>query len=275
MMLSVELARFGITSVLTVDAKAAGVHAGHADGLSPRTLEVLQSLDLAQELLSRGCPMHQVAFWNPAPTGIERTAFEPDVAVAARYPHELTIHQGRIERLLCEDMARHGARVQRGWRVTGFTLLPRDGQDSQDGRDGQGSQDSEDGEEADEFPVSVAMTSLDGQQRVVRTKYLVGTDGAHSTVRRCLGLPLEGDTTDHVWCVMDSHSQDSPSHVSPLTCSHSATHSLILPPPLPPPPPLPLPLPLLSPLPLPPPPATYTPTHSPFPLLLPSLGLPC
>jgi len=64
--------------------------------------------------------MEEVAFWNPVQsnanantngngngshaTGIERTSFAPDVNVPARFPFEVTIHQGRIERILEENL---------------------------------------------------------------------------------------------------------------------------------------------------------------------------
>ena len=37
----------------------------------------------------------------------------------------------------------------------------------------------------------------------IRAKYLIGCDGAHSWTRAQLGLSLEGESTDHVWGVMD------------------------------------------------------------------------
>jgi hypothetical protein len=39
--------------------------------------------------------------------------------------------------------------------------------------------------------------------RTVRTKHLVGADGAHSLVRRSMGLKLEGETSDFIWGVVD------------------------------------------------------------------------
>lgn len=83
------------------DSKPGTLKAGQADGLQPRTLEVLKSLDVADEILDHGCHMSEVAFWNPKssastekPGGIERTSFTPDVVVASRYKHEVTTHQG-------------------------------------------------------------------------------------------------------------------------------------------------------------------------------------
>lgn len=180
-MTSVLLARYGITSVLTVDSKPQQVRAGQADGIQPRTLEVLQSLDLAHEVLTQGCQMHEVGFWNPSEDGkgIVRTSFVPDVNVPARYPHEITIHQGRIERIFNEDLGKNGGRVQRGWKVLGWRFDYGNG----------------------EFPVVVEMRGEGGEERVVRAKYLVGADGAHSVVREGMGLKLVGDHTDHVWWV--------------------------------------------------------------------------
>lgn len=58
-------------------------------------------------------------------------------------------------------------------------------------------------EEGDaEYPV-LAEIETEGQRRTVRSKYLVGADGAHSMVRRCMGLSLEGESLDHIWGVVD------------------------------------------------------------------------
>lgn len=34
---------------------------------------------------------------------------------------------------------------------------------------------------------------------IVKAKYLIGCDGAHSWTRKQVNIPLEGSTTDHVW----------------------------------------------------------------------------
>jgi phenol 2-monooxygenase len=34
---------------------------------------------------------------------------------------------------------------------------------------------------------------------IVKAKYLIGCDGAHSWTRKQVKIPLEGSTTDHVW----------------------------------------------------------------------------
>ncbi|KAK0111603.1 hypothetical protein ONS95_001951 [Cadophora gregata] len=185
--LEVLLARYGLSdkSLLCIDSKPTALKSGQADGLQPRTLEVLKSLGLADEILTEGCQMWEVAFWNPAQDkngGIERTSIVPDVAVAARFPHEVTIHQGRIERILEDDLRRYSARgVQRSTKLTKVVL-------------------DEAGDA--EFPVLVEMEGPEGT-RSVRTKHLVGADGAHSLVRRSMDFKLEGETSDFIWGVVD------------------------------------------------------------------------
>ncbi|RAH65327.1 putative phenol monooxygenase [Aspergillus aculeatinus CBS 121060] len=187
LMLSLLLARYGLSdeSLFCVDAKPGTLKSGQADGLQPRTLEVLKSLGLADEILNDGCHMEEVAFWNPSAKSdeiIERTAIVPDVAVPARYRHEVTIHQGRIERILETDLLRYSSRgVQRNTRLVQVKI-------------------DEDGDA--EFPV-VAELETNGERRTVRSKYLVGADGAHSMVRRCMGLQLAGESLDHIWGVVD------------------------------------------------------------------------
>ena len=43
----------------------------------------------------------------------------------------------------------------------------------------------------------------EGQERIVRAKYVVGADGARSKVRESIGCTLAGDQANHAWGVMD------------------------------------------------------------------------
>jgi phenol 2-monooxygenase (NADPH) len=194
-MLTLLLARYGLRdSLMCYDSKPGTLKAGQADGLQPRTLEVLKSLDVADEILNHGCHMSEVAFWNPKSSnssgkagGIERTSFAPDVVVAARYKHEVTIHQGRIERILEDNLNQYSTNcIQRSTKFIDFQL------------DAAGDA---------EYPLKIEleqeMVGGDKMRKTVRSKYLVGADGAHSQVRRSMGLELTGETTDHIWGVVD------------------------------------------------------------------------
>ncbi|BCR89697.1 putative phenol monooxygenase [Aspergillus chevalieri] len=186
MMLGLLLSRYGLNddSLLFVDGKPSLLTSGQADGIQPRTLEVFKSLGIVDELVHDGCHMEEVAFWNPSSNKdevIERTSIVRDIAVPARYNFEVTIHQGRIERILETDLLRYSKRgVQRSTKLLTVNI-----------------------DESDpEFPV-VAELETKGQRRTIRTKHLVGADGAHSVVRRHMGLKMLGESTDHIWGVMD------------------------------------------------------------------------
>ncbi|KKZ59031.1 hypothetical protein EMCG_00896 [[Emmonsia] crescens] len=217
LMLELLLARYGLpdTSLLCLDSKPSSIKTGQADGLQPRTLEVLKSLGLADEILTEGCQMWQVAFWNPTADPelvakgrlIERTSIVPDICVPARFPHEVTIHQGRIERIFEDNLLKYSKRgVQRSSTLVDVKI----------------------DEEGDpDFPV-IAQIDVAGVRRTIRTKHLVGADGARSTVRNCMGLRMEGDWTDHVWGVVDFVADTDFPDVRRRTAIHSPVGSLMI-----------------------------------------------
>ncbi|KAH8995052.1 FAD binding domain-containing protein [Lactarius hatsudake] len=167
------LARAGV-NVRIVDKRAVRVAAGQADGIQPRTIEVLQ------------------AFYNPGPKGIERIGRVPDVtAPTARYPYEATLHQGEIEAIFLDSMKKEGLQVER-------PIVPIALQISDDPK-----------ELADPraYPVKVVLKHLAKESgddtEIVRAKFVVGADGAHSWVRKTLGFSMDGEQTDFVWGVVD------------------------------------------------------------------------
>ncbi|RAH43105.1 uncharacterized protein BO95DRAFT_502709 [Aspergillus brunneoviolaceus CBS 621.78] len=186
LMLTFLLARYGLTaeSVLCIDAKAARVQNGHADGLQPRTLEVLRSLGLAGPMLDDGRHLSEFAIWEPSAVDgiIQRSSLARTTTPSSRYPHVVTIHQGRVEQILEAGLLQYSATgIQRRSRLVDVHIDPAG--DS-------------------EFPV-VAKVDCDGVVRTIRTRYLVRADGAHSAVRRAAGLELEGNGPDEVWGALD------------------------------------------------------------------------
>lgn len=213
--LTLCLARLGLagSSLACIDAKSTVLKAGQADGLQPRTLEVLRSLGLLNEIIDEGCHMVEVTFWNPTPNGqgIRRTTRVPDVAVRARYQHEITIHQGRIERILEEDLKRYTSNgITRNTTFLDYTIQSDDL----------------------DFPVHVSAEEKlpDGtiKQKTMRCKYLVGADGAHSRVRQSMGLKLEGESLDHVWGVCDFVADTDFPDIRKRSVIHSSAGSLMV-----------------------------------------------
>ncbi|KAI5859228.1 FAD binding domain-containing protein [Tricharina praecox] len=182
-MLSLMLARYGV-SCLPVEKVTSMIIPGQADGLQPRTLEVLRTLGLSEEVFSQGFPNHRMAFWNPGGPGeprIVRTAVTDDVTVPTRYPHKVLLAAGRVVNILERQMNKYGNEVERGTEFLKYEFV------------------------GGEFPVRVFLRDVvTGREYSVFTKYLVGADGAHSKVREQMGVKLQGESTDYIWGVVDA-----------------------------------------------------------------------
>ena len=55
------------------------------------------------------------------------------------------------------------------------------------------------------YAVHTTLKNLEtGEEEHVSAKYVIGADGAHSWVRKTLGIAMEGEQTDYVWGVVDT-----------------------------------------------------------------------
>jgi 2-polyprenyl-6-methoxyphenol hydroxylase-like FAD-dependent oxidoreductase len=165
--LAVGLAHHGVRSVVLEESADLSEHS-RAPGILSRTLEIFAAWGLLDRFLERGFLLDRPQLWVP---GRERPLLTIDLTPLGELtvvPGMLILPQHRTEQLLLEAAQQSGlADVRFDHRVTGFE------QDSS----------------------GVTVTAESGARRVeVRGQYLVGCDGAHSTVRERLGLALEGKT---------------------------------------------------------------------------------
>lgn len=156
-----ELARRGVRARV-IDALAAPPHYAKAVGIQPRTLEHWERSGMLTSVLDEVRTMRgQIMYRDGAQVGRMELALPPDV------PYGFTaLPQYTTERLLAEELRRRGGAVERPAELVGF---------SQDA-DG----------------VTAQVRTPDGVE-TVRTSFLVGADGAHSAVRKGLGVAFEGD----------------------------------------------------------------------------------
>ncbi|ETW78714.1 hypothetical protein HETIRDRAFT_459911 [Heterobasidion irregulare TC 32-1] len=187
------LAKAGV-NVRIIDKRPSTLAAGQADGIQPRTIEVLQSYGLADALISQAAQLHMAAFYNPAPNGgIECTGRAPDVtAPTARFPFELTLHQGAIEKVFLDSMRQEGLEVERPKIPTSLEISTDEAALS----------------DPHAYAVKVVLKSLDvadgaDDTEIVHAKYVLGSDGAHSWVRKTLGINMDGEQTEYIWGVID------------------------------------------------------------------------
>ncbi|KAI9566928.1 FAD binding domain-containing protein [Boletus coccyginus] len=181
-------------SVRIIDKRPTKVVAGQADGITPRTTEVLQSYGLAERLIREGNQMHMCALYNPGRDGgIECTGRFPSAfAPTARYPFQVTLQQGAVEAIFIDSMSDHGVEVERPRQPVDIEI----------------SEDTDELSSPSSYPVKVTLERLDAideesKTEIVHAKFVVGADGAHSWVRKALGIEMEGEQTDYVWGVID------------------------------------------------------------------------
>ena len=192
LVLAAQLAAFPDITTAVIDRREGPLEVGQADGVACRTVEVLEAFGLADQLVAEGYWVNEVSFWRPDPadrTRITRTGRIQDVEEdLSEFPHVI-VNQARVLAWLRDSMARSASRSRPfyGLHADGLTI------------DTGGSA---------EHPVTVTVQHLQdgretGRTSAVRAKYVVGCDGARSSIRTAIGRELVGDPMDQTWGVMD------------------------------------------------------------------------
>nr|WSX48728.1 FAD-dependent monooxygenase [Streptomyces sp. NBC_00974] len=157
-----ELRRHGVSCRL-VDRLPARLPYAKAVGIQPRTLEVWDRMGLARTVLEAALPMRgQLLYVNG------REQARVDLVLPPEVPYGFAaLPQYETERLIEEYVAGLGTVIERGTELLSFTQ--------------------------DEDGVTARLRTASGAEEELRARYLIGCDGAHSTVRKGLGLRFEGD----------------------------------------------------------------------------------
>jgi NADPH-dependent dioxygenase len=169
-----ELARRGV-AVRLVDAAPRPPVTSRALATHARTLETYDQMGLLGELLPRG---QRVDNFTLHQNGRRLIRFCTDYShLPTRFPFTLMVDQVITEEVLRQAVRRLGVVPEQGVRVEDFTRG--------------------DGE------VSVRLRHGDHSTETLSVPWLVGCDGGHSTVRKQLGLPLAGESSE-TWLIADA-----------------------------------------------------------------------
>nr|WP_062332795.1 FAD-dependent monooxygenase [Herbidospora sakaeratensis] len=158
-MLAAELRLHGVR-VLVLEKETAPPSSVRIVGLHIRSLELMAMRGLLDPILEHGRRRPAAGFF----AAIAKPAPE---GLDSPYAYMVGIRQPDIERLLADHATGLGARIRRGQAVTGF----------------------------DQDDDGVTVELADGER--LRARYLVGCDGARSTVRRLLGVGFPGEPSRH------------------------------------------------------------------------------
>jgi 2-polyprenyl-6-methoxyphenol hydroxylase-like FAD-dependent oxidoreductase len=195
--LAAQFAAFPDIHTQIVEQKSGPLLLGQADGIACRTMEMFEAFGFSERVMKEACWINETTFWKPddtSPDTIVRHARIQDVEDGlSEFPH-VVLNQARVHDFYLDIMRNSANRLEPHYsrRLLGLHI---DGPASSAG-------------DARSYPVTVRLERIDpaheGQPETVKARYVVGCDGARSTVRQCLGRVLRGDSANQAWGVMDA-----------------------------------------------------------------------
>lgn len=168
---ALELSRRG-KSVRLVEKAADRTNLSKAVGINARSLELLKPSGATTRLLEAGLKVERINLRN----GTDILARVDLSKLPPPYNFMLSLPQSETELILETALAERGVSVERETELTGFT---------------QGSQGI------------AAHLSANGTITEISADHILGCDGAHSTVRKSLGLGFAGERYPETWSLAD------------------------------------------------------------------------
>ncbi|MGB6977509.1 MAG: FAD-dependent monooxygenase, partial [Gammaproteobacteria bacterium] len=168
---AVELKRLGM-AVRIIDKNSERTRFSKALAINPHTLELLESSGISEQLIAAGEKIQRLQIRDARAL---RLTLRIDL-LKHRYNFMLLLPQSETEAILEENLQRLGVNVERKTELKNFT------QDQQ------------------------GVTAQILQQETLkecRVDYLLGADGAQSTVRHEAGIPFIGVTRSEEWQLAD------------------------------------------------------------------------
>ncbi|GAB1314827.1 hypothetical protein MFIFM68171_05037 [Madurella fahalii] len=150
--------------------------------VQPRTLELLNRHGAVDTLIHRGRSIHGGSMYVGKQAAV---GFDLDNLgiMGTKFPLPLNVSQAETERFLEECLSKYDISVQRPFTATEI-VQDKDG-------------------------VTTTLKTPDGKVDIIRAKYVVGCDGAHSVVRKAANLTFKGAPYPQDFILCDVHLRDS------------------------------------------------------------------
>src|SRR5712671_4388619 len=194
--LAAQLSAFADIKTCIVEQTSGPLLRGQADGIACRTMEMFEAYGFSERVLKEACWINETTFWKPDDRereNIIRGGRVQDVEDGlSEFPH-VVLNQARVHDFYLDVMRKSPAGLEPHYarRLTDLQIDPE----------------AASGDNADPYQVNVRLERLDppheGEIETVKARYVVGCDGARSTVRQRIGRALHGDSANHAWGVMD------------------------------------------------------------------------
>ena len=219
--LAAQLAHFPEIRTQIIEQNPGRLLRGQADGIAVRTVEVFEAFGFSEKVLKEAYWVNETTFWKPdegRPETIVRSSRIQDTEDGlSEFPHVI-LNQARVHDFFLDVMANAPTRLSPDYsrRLVELTIDPG----VSAGTDGP------------VYPVTARIERVDpdheGDIETVRARYVVGCDGAHSTVRKAIGQVMRGDSANQAWGVMDVLAVTDFPDVRLKTLIQSATEGSLL-----------------------------------------------
>ncbi len=189
-----QLSEFTDITTCIVDLEDGPLEFGRADGISCRTIEIMEGFNSSEMIVKEAYKLNQNTFWEPdniKPENIKRTHKIADARIGlSEFAHGI-VNQARLHELLLEGMKNSVTHLVPHYsrRLLELDIDPNLTQD------------------LNAHPITATFEQSDDSKsakvETVRARYVVGCDGARSSVRKGMSIALEGDSANKAWGVMD------------------------------------------------------------------------
>lgn len=213
--LAAQLAVFPDIRTRIIEQKEGPLQLGQADGVACRTMEMFEAFGFSRQVMEEAYWVNEVTFWKPdteRPDHIVRNGRVQDTEDGlSEFPHVI-LNQARVHDFYLEVMQNSPSRLVPDYSRSLMNV--------------------EVDRSAADYPVTVRVARTDaahqGQEEVVRARYVVGCDGARSAVRKSIGRELRGDSANQAWGVMDVLAVTDFPDIRLKAAIHSATEGNVL-----------------------------------------------
>ncbi len=189
-----QLSEFTDITTCIVEQESGPLLFGRADGISCRTIEIMEAFNCSEMIVKESYQLKQNAFWEPDsahPENIKRTHKIADARLGlSEFTHSI-VNQARLHEILLEGMKNSVTHLVPHYSRR-LLSVDMDSQVTQD---------------LSAYPVTATFERSDegdaNKIETVRARFIIGTDGARSAVRKGMSIALEGDSANKAWGVMD------------------------------------------------------------------------
>ena len=212
--LAAQLAQFSEIKTCIIDKKPGPLKIGQADGIACRTVEMFEAFGFSEKVLKESYWVNETTFWKPKigeSIGIIRSSKIRDTEEGlSEYPHVI-LNQARVHDFYLEMMYNGASQVVPFYEQELLDLKI---------------------DRSKDLPVTVILKSTDtrtpASHKNVRARFVVGCDGARSSVRKSLGRELYGDSANKAWGVMDVLATTNFPDIRLKSVVHSASEGSLL-----------------------------------------------